>query len=61
MADFLRYNQQTTPGRVALAIKLTDPQLDQFKMPGGLFGTSSDTQGQPKHQRRVEYAFAATP
>lgn len=41
MADFLRYNQQTIPGRVAVAIEITDPRLDEYRLPGGLFGQAA--------------------
>ena len=40
-ADFLRYDQQKNPGRVAVSIKVTDPSLDQYQLPGGLFGQAA--------------------
>lgn len=41
MADFLRFNQQTIPGRVAVAIKVTDERLKSYRLPGGLFGQAA--------------------
>jgi len=39
--DFLRYEQQKNPGRVAVSIKVTDPSLDRYQLPGGLFGQAA--------------------
>lgn len=41
IADFLRFQQQTVPGRVAVVIKVTDPRLDELRLPGGLFGQAA--------------------
>jgi RND family efflux transporter MFP subunit len=41
MADFLRFNQQTIPGRVAVAINVTDERLQNYRLPGGLFGQAA--------------------
>jgi multidrug resistance efflux pump len=37
-ADFLRFGQQRIPGRVAVALRVTDPDYEQYRLPGGLFG-----------------------
>ena len=39
--DFLRYEQQKNPGRVAVSIKVTDPSLDRYQLPGGLYGQAA--------------------
>ena len=40
-ADFLRFDQQRNPGRVVVKIKVTDPSLEQYALPGGLFGQAA--------------------
>ncbi len=40
-ADFLRFAQQTIPGRVAVSIKISDPDLLEQRLPGGLFGQAA--------------------
>jgi len=40
-ADFLRFSQQTIPGRVAVGIQITDPSFDQYRLPGGVFGQAA--------------------
>lgn len=37
-ADILRYDQQRVPGRVAVALRVTDPNFPQDKLPVGTFG-----------------------
>jgi multidrug resistance efflux pump len=39
--DFLRFAQQLIPGRVAVHIRITDPAIDEYKLPGGVFGQSA--------------------
>jgi len=40
-ADFLRFSQQTIPGRVAVGIQITDPLFDEYRLPGGVFGQAA--------------------
>jgi len=40
-ADFLRFAQQRIPGRAAVALRITDPDHDQYRLPGGLFGQAA--------------------
>jgi len=40
-ADFLRFSQESHSGRIAVAIELTDPALNQYKLPGGVFGQAA--------------------
>jgi len=40
-ADFMRFNQQTSPGRDAVALRITDPAYEQYKLPGGRFGQAA--------------------
>ena len=40
-ADFLRFDQQASSGRVAVALRITDPAFDQHRLPGGLFGQAA--------------------
>jgi len=37
-ADVLRFAQESHPGRIAVAIEITDQALDEYKLPGGVFG-----------------------
>jgi multidrug resistance efflux pump len=39
--DFLRFAQQRIPGRAAVALKVTDPDYEQYRLPGGLFGQAA--------------------
>ncbi|MBF0255676.1 MAG: HlyD family secretion protein [Gammaproteobacteria bacterium] len=40
-ADLLRYSQQRVPGRVAVAIRVTDPRFDASLVPVGVFGQAA--------------------
>lgn len=40
-ADLLRYGSQLIPGRVAVALKITDPDFPQDKLPMGAFGQAA--------------------
>ncbi len=40
-ADFIRFNQQTTPGRDAVALRITDPTYAQYRLPAGRFGQAA--------------------
>jgi multidrug resistance efflux pump len=40
-ADFLRFGQQKIPGRAAVALRITDPDYQQYRLPGGLFGQAA--------------------
>jgi len=40
-ADLLRFSQQQVPGRVAVAIKITDPDFDMAMLPMGAFGQAA--------------------
>jgi len=40
-ADFLRFSQQTIPGRIAVAIKITDPAFGEYRLPGGVYGQAA--------------------
>ena len=40
-ADFLRFDQQRNPGRIAVALKITDPDFKDYRLPGGLFGQAA--------------------
>lgn len=40
-ADLLRYGGELVPGRVAVALKITDPDFPQDKLPMGAFGQAA--------------------
>lgn len=40
-SDLLRYDQQRVPGRVAVALKVTDPTFPQDRLPVGAFGQAA--------------------
>jgi multidrug resistance efflux pump len=40
-ADFLRFDQEKNPGRVPVAIRITDPALDEYRVPMGVFGQAA--------------------
>ncbi len=40
-ADFLRFDQKMNPGRVPVAIRITDPALDQYELPLGAYGQAA--------------------
>jgi len=40
-ADFLRFGQQKVPGRAAVALRIMDPNYEQYRLPGGLFGQAA--------------------
>jgi multidrug resistance efflux pump len=40
-ADFLRFEQERNPGRVPVAIRVTDPALEQYQLPLGVFGQAA--------------------
>lgn len=40
-ADFLRFEQEKNPGRIPVAIKITDPKLDNYHLPMGAFGQAA--------------------
>jgi multidrug resistance efflux pump len=40
-ADFIRFDQQKAPGRAPVAIKITDPALDSYQIPLGVFGQAA--------------------
>ena len=40
-ADFLRFNQEQGPGRIPVLIKITDPTIDQYRLPDGVFGQAA--------------------
>jgi multidrug resistance efflux pump len=39
--DFISFDQERNPGRVAVTIRITDPDLDLRQLPGGLFGQAA--------------------
>ena len=40
-ANFLRFDQEKSPGRIPVAIKITDPTIDQYTLPAGVFGQAA--------------------
>jgi multidrug resistance efflux pump len=40
-ADFMRFNQQRSPGRDAVALRITDPRYAEYRLPGGRFGQAA--------------------
>jgi len=40
-ADFMRFGQQTIPGRLAVALRVTDTGFGQRRLPGGLYGQAA--------------------
>jgi hypothetical protein len=40
-AEFMRFAQQTMPGRVAVALRITDPSFDHYNLPSGLYGQAA--------------------
>ena len=41
-AEFsVQHEQQKNPGRVPVAIKITDPAFDEYELPGGVFGQAA--------------------
>jgi multidrug resistance efflux pump len=40
-ADFMRFSQQTNPGRDAVALRITDPAYQQYHLPAGRFGQAA--------------------
>lgn len=40
-ADFMRFDQQRVAGRVAVALRITDPAFREYRLPGGLFGQAA--------------------
>jgi multidrug resistance efflux pump len=39
--DFISFDQERNPGRVAVTIRITDPDLDLRHLPGGLYGQAA--------------------
>lgn len=39
--DLMRFAQQQVPGRVAVGIRITDPDFAKYELPGGVFGQSA--------------------
>ena len=40
-ADFLRFDQEKNPGRIPVAMTITDPQFEQYQLPMGVFGQAA--------------------
>lgn len=40
-AEFMRFAQQTMPGRLAVALRITDTDFAQIRLPGGLYGQAA--------------------
>ncbi len=40
-ADLFRFDQQRSPGRIPVAIKITDPAIEQYELPMGVFGQAA--------------------
>jgi multidrug resistance efflux pump len=40
-SDFFRFDQEKNPGRIPVAIKITDPAIDQYRLPAGVFGQAA--------------------
>jgi len=40
-ADFMRFDQQKSPGRDAVALRITDPRYAEYRLPGGRFGQAA--------------------
>jgi multidrug resistance efflux pump len=40
-ADFMRFSQQQAPGRVAVALRITDAAYQERRLPGGLYGQAA--------------------
>jgi multidrug resistance efflux pump len=39
--NFLRFAQQTNPGRVVVMLRITDPAFKEYRLPSGLFGQAA--------------------
>jgi multidrug resistance efflux pump len=40
-AEFMRFGQQKIPGRIAVALEITDPRYEQNNLPAGLYGQAA--------------------
>lgn len=40
-ANFLSFVQERNPGRIPVAIKITDHAIDRYQLPGGVFGQAA--------------------
>jgi len=40
-ADLIRFDQSQQPGRIAVTIRITDPALDDYELPVGMYGQAA--------------------
>jgi RND family efflux transporter MFP subunit len=40
-SSFLRFDQERSPGRIPVEIRITDPTIDQYRLPAGVFGQAA--------------------